>query len=114
VLLPDVSAFRSSIGSVVIYELWDDELVTIVLLEFSVLEAFDRVLETGIPDDELDNVGKVGLDNFKVEDIVESDTVLVMTIPLDTCEVFDRVLKFKVMGGGMDDIDKTVPDIFKV
>jgi hypothetical protein len=85
-----------------------------VLLEFSVLEAFGRVLETGMPDDELDNVDKVGVNNFKVEDIVASDTVLVMTIPVDTCEVSGRVLKFKVMGGGMDDIDKTVPDVFKV
>ena len=112
--LPGVNPIETSNGSLVMPEPWDDELVTTVLLELSALEVIDHVLGMGMPDEELDNVDKVGLNNFKVEDIVASDTVLVMTIPVDTYEVFDRVLKFKVMGGRMDDIDKTVPDVFKV
>ena len=112
--MPGVNPIETSNGGLVMPEPWDDELVTTVLLELSALEVIDHVLGMGMPDEELDNVDKMELNNVKVEDVVASDTVLVMTRPVDTCEIFNRVLKFKVLDEGIDGVDKAVPDAFKV
>lgn len=67
-------------------------------------EIFDRVLDSKVLDECIDDVDNVELDVFKIEDVVASDTVLVTTGRVAVLDAIDRVLDSKALDEGKDDV----------